>query len=132
MKIINSIDCDFIEIPDKFIIRLDEFLSLELPGFNWGHHTYKCKTCESFINSFGKDIGKWIVEFENEFYKLEANSFGKINSHFDNNFRFDSNIGSLSKFKIINLNISKDELHKYEKLEEYEICAFIRDKINKS
>ncbi len=135
MRIINTKNDDFIFIDDSKVIRLDDFLAIEVWGFYWGTHSYGCKTCKSFIDSFPKTIQNWVVEYGNEYYKLEKNNFGSLSSYYDNCFTTECSIkfeGTRCKFKITPILFTKEELKKHELCEHYEMCNFISKNVNRN
>ncbi len=121
-------------IEDKLVLRNDEdFISIELPeGFNWHHHAINCSDCGAFLDSFGKPKYQWLVQLEDEYYRIDLVGFGELNDYNANLSRFENSSGfhgTKWRFKIREINEASLEALKIirQDEEQYERCAELRD-----
>lgn len=124
-----------IDIDEKFVIRDDDFISIEIGGgFDWNRHAMECGDCKAFIDSLGKDTYKWILKSGNEHFLLMLDEFGHQKEYLKNLFSLinsTSFYGTRAKFKKIRATIEDiDNLRiEFEADEQYENCAELRNTI---
>ena len=126
-----------IEIDDAFVIRDDEFLSIEIGnGFNWKKHSQKCEDCRSFLNAIKnpKNAFDWYVQSSDGTYILNMSDFSS-NDHFKNLYKL-----QISRdFTGVKLKLKK-ELENFDNLERliaeneskenYEACVELKKAIS--
>lgn len=135
-------------LPRVSLLRTDEFISIELAE-NWIQHARTCDTCRMFFIDINlmqdkepplqlsserklNDFIKYWILYDEEtpdiFYQLIPNNIYP-NSHFDNSFTILNGECTCAKFKNSSFEISNEMREQFEKIENYEICAFIRDRL---
>ncbi|MFN4235104.1 MAG: hypothetical protein ACK4IK_09895 [Bacteroidia bacterium] len=106
---------------------------IELHNINFFKHAENCKDCDSFLKAFGTNSNDWYIDLNGRIERLDLRNFG--NKYNNNNAK--SIISNFFEGTKLKLKIDTDsveslmqELIINEENEEYETCAFIRDKIN--
>jgi len=136
MKLINLKNKDYIDIDDIFVINVNDNLVIEMPNFDWLRHQYQCQTCKSFFDSIvGLDLECWIVQMKDEFYSLKLLNIGHSDGkpvYYKNFISYICSYeftGTKIKIKTEELKLTPEEVEKYAKLEKYELCHFIKEKL---
>jgi len=135
MKLIDTKNKNEIYINDNFVLRCDDFLSIEIDNFDWLRHTNKCETCKKLLESFEtRSLDNWIAEFNGECFILLNQDLGtgetsatkrgiceyKNYLGYTCSSEFDG-----TKFKLKVKKIDTSQIEIYAKLEKYEICNFL-------
>ena len=123
MQIESRIDLD-----NEFVIRSDDFISIEINGgFNWHQHASNCPDCKKFIDDFGLNTYRWLLDYEDDLFILDLREF-EVNDHFKNLSQFIiSKEFHGTKLKFKKWGFTDDSLRQlillHENLEEYENCG---------
>lgn len=137
MAKIFSVDPNYeIEIDDHFILRSDDdFVSIQIPNFNWHHHSNSCNDCKALIESFGKKTYEWLFQFDGEVHHMDLDNFGPVDDHFVNSSSYKSGndfTGSRMKFKLRDAStaVFEAKLHLHALNEEYERCKELKSNLS--
>ncbi|WP_420379365.1 hypothetical protein [Gilvibacter sp.] len=126
-----------INIDDQFIIRDDDFISIEVSDeFDWSAHATTCADCQAFLSSIYEPNFKWYFESNGETFLLSIVDFD-VNDHFKNQFKKVTALSdNYSDFAGIRVRLKK-EIHtianidkllsKYESEEKYEVCQDLKN-----
>lgn len=105
---------------------------IELKNIDFLRHALKCEDCGAFKNDFGTTSTQWHIEWNNKKYRLNLSRLGK---------KYDATLiqwsvgyyftGTKLKFIISTETVAslEDELAYSESIENFEHCAFLRDRI---
>lgn len=106
---------------------------IELKDIDFFRHASTCDDCNPFCNAFGTDTVDWFIKWQQNTYRLDLSTLGnsidqnllqhKIGEHF-----------SGTRLKLLlsteTLEGLQQELQTSVLLEDFERCAFLRDRIN--
>lgn len=105
---------------------------IKLDGLHFSRHADFCEDCKAFRNSFGTNTTDWQIEYLGKTLRLNLKTLGQKTS--DNHLEWraeDYFCGSILKLNIDTDTIEslQEELTIQEKLENYEGCSLIFEKI---
>ena len=105
---------------------------IDFNGFDYEHHAETCKDCKELFNDFETDTIDWFLHWNQQEYRLDLSRFGK--SRDTNLVERVSGLyhtGTRLKFLISTETREnlQEELEKFLDEENYEYCAFLRDRI---
>ena len=105
---------------------------LKLKNFHFLRHVETCETCKAFCNAFGTTSVNWHIEYLGKIRRLNLSTLGeKPNGNelsFMNSYCFRGSILRLN-IDIETIESLENQLLEKEKLEEYENCAILLNKI---
>lgn len=108
-------------------------VSIDLKHIDFTRHALKCPDCKQFVDDFGTSSLDWFLIFNQKKYRLDLSSFGtsrktnlaswQVSEYFT---------GTKLKFLISNVTIESLQYELISSLEneDYERCAFIRDRMH--
>ena len=106
---------------------------IELKNIDFERHASKCPDCKAFNDDFGTTTPYWFLIWDNKKYRLDLSRLGTsrdtnlVSWQFGHYFT-----GTKLKFLISTDSVDslQEELIKSLELENFEHCAFLRDRID--